>query len=456
MFVTLRYGSDEGDEIRCVESTSKPPYEASPDPHFACNACRAKKVQSTIHGCLPVRVHSKFHVLNLPSSLNGRETKREETQTSSVVELVQTASSPSGPKSTPKQTPAANQSRCGNQGIKRGPPQVESRPDSIHHQAGDIPSSSVRRPASAAVPTTVTEHADFGRELFDQYFTTLGQGDDMLSHTLQRHPVVALAEDAGMSLSTHEQPLEDDFTISTQGSPPFPGPLNPISRTISSPGTSSRGSGKTSHCASIDSSIGHNSSTNSCQCTRSALKILEVVSSHFKPAEGLYSVEQALYTLKRNIGQCQSIVQCSASGGDPGLKLLVIVLCEKMIAIFEGISAGWDRQLQAVARMKQTRPGGAAAAASAVNSAATQEDTWVSQYRRVTIGGYQIDTIEERHTVFGMLIQLQLKRLSDTIAKLSKNAMTENLESHLAILMPMNQKVKNLKAALDRTTLSHS
>ncbi|KAM5458303.1 hypothetical protein MaudCBS49596_000216 [Microsporum audouinii] len=174
------------------------------------------------------------------------------------------------------------------------------------------------------------------------------EGDDMLSHTLQRHPVVALAEDAGMSLSTHEQPLEDDFTFSTHGSPPFPGPLNPISRTISSPSTSSRGSGKTSHCASIDSSIGHNSSTNSCQCTRSALKILEVLSSHFKPAEGLYSVEQALYTLKRNIGQCQSVVRCSASGGDPGLKLLVIVLCEKMIAIFEEISAGCSGWLIAI------------------------------------------------------------------------------------------------------------
>ncbi|EEQ28918.1 uncharacterized protein MCYG_01737 [Microsporum canis CBS 113480] len=443
MFVTLRYGSDEGDEIRCVESTSKPPYEASPDPHFACNACRAKKLKcdgdkTGCQRCSSAGTECSYRA-EKPSV---KKRKHHLLSSSSKPPALPAAQSPR--QSRPQPSPENERPAESTAFLQDAP------------SAGDIPSSSVRRPASAAVPTTVTEHADFGRELFDQYFTTLGQGDDMLSHTLQRHPVVALAEDAGMSLSTHEQPLEDDFTISTQGSPPFPGPLNPISRTISSPGTSSRGSGKTSHCASIDSSIGHNSSTNSCQCTRSALKILEVVSSHFKPAEGLYSVEQALYTLKRNIGQCQSIVQCSASGGDPGLKLLVIVLCEKMIAIFEGISAGWDRQLQAVARMKQTRPGGAAAAASAVNSAATQEDTWVSQYRRVTIGGYQIDTIEERHTVFGMLIQLQLKRLSDTIAKLSKNAMTENLESHLAILMPMNQKVKNLKAALDRTTLSHS
>ncbi|KAM5507753.1 hypothetical protein McanMca71_001021 [Microsporum canis] len=453
MFVTLRYGSDEGDEIRCVESTSKPPYEASPDPHFACNACRAKKLKcdgdkTGCQRCSSAGTECSYRA-EKPSV---KKRKHHLLSSSSKPPALPAAQSPR--QSRPQPSPENERPAESTAFLQDAPSVGESialwesgdqeRPPPSRKSAGFHPSSGWRYPFELCAKT------GFCGRSHDR------QGDDMLSHTLQRHPVVALAEDAGMSLSTHEQPLEDDFTISTQGSPPFPGPLNPISRTISSPGTSSRGSGKTSHCASIDSSIGHNSSTNSCQCTRSALKILEVVSSHFKPAEGLYSVEQALYTLKRNIGQCQSIVQCSASGGDPGLKLLVIVLCEKMIAIFEGISAGWDRQLQAVARMKQTRPGGAAAAASAVNSAATQEDTWVSQYRRVTIGGYQIDTIEERHTVFGMLIQLQLKRLSDTIAKLSKNAMTENLESHLAILMPMNQKVKNLKAALDRTTLSHS
>jgi hypothetical protein len=247
--------------------------------------------------------------------------------------------------------------------------------------------------------------------------------------------------------------LEDGFTFSTGDSSPFRS-LNSLSQPLTFPSTGSR-SGKSSHrsrCASIDSSVQSDSTPYSCQCTRSALKILEMLSSHFKPTEGLYSVEQALYTLKRNIRQCQSLVQCSASGRDSGIELLVIVLCEKMTAIFEGISAGWERQLQAVART-QKKP----CAASAIGGVdPPQNDFRYSQYSRIPIGGYQIDTIEERHLVFGLLVQLQLKRLSEIMTTLRKNAMANDLESHLAILMPTNQKVENLKAALDKITISHS
>jgi hypothetical protein len=134
--------------------------------------------------------------------------------------------------------------------------------------------------------------------------------------------------------------------------------------------------------------------------------------------------------------------------------LLVIVLCEKMTAIFEEISAGWERQLQAVARMKQKKS--CAAAAISEVDPAMQNEFRYSQYSRITIGGYQIDTIEERHMVFGLLVQLQLKRLSDIMTTLRKNAMANDSESHLAIMMPTNQKVENLKAALDKITISHS
>lgn len=215
-----------------------------------------------------------------------------------------------------------------------------------------------------------------------------------------------------------------------------------------------RRSGTTSYhkrCASIDSSIEHDPSPHSCQCTRSALQILQVLSSLFKPAEDLYAVEKTLYTLKQKIGKCRFLVECAASGRDSGFELLVIILCEKMTSIFEEISAAWERQLQAVARMRLRKTEGAVAVTRDVYPA-PQNDNGDSQYGRVTIGGYQMDTIEERHTVFGILIQLQLKRLINIMEKLKQNAVTENLVSHLAILIPMNQKIKSLKATLGRIT----
>lgn len=44
MFVTLRYGRNEGDEVQCVEQTTKPPHQGKTSPHLACVDCRAKKV----------------------------------------------------------------------------------------------------------------------------------------------------------------------------------------------------------------------------------------------------------------------------------------------------------------------------------------------------------------------------------------------------------------------------
>jgi hypothetical protein len=362
---------------------------------------------------------------------------------------------------------------------------AESRSDSIHQveniRGNFVPTTpaSLQRPTSAAVPMPDSEHSAFEKEFFDQYFTTLEQDNDIFSRALQQHGAVSPMEDEGATIdisnssetSTHsidttassqrccglvdgKSSLEDTFTFSTDDSPPFPGSLNSLPQTMTFPSTSSRGSGKSgnrSRYASIDSYVESDSTPYSCQCTRSALKILEMLSSHFKPAEGLYSTEQALYTLKRNIRKCQSLVQCSASGRDSGVELLVIVLCEKMTAIFEKISASWERQLHAVARMKQKKPGVAAGVSEA--DPATQNDFRHSQCSWVTTGGYQIDTIEERHMVFGLLFQLQLKRLSDIMTTLRKNAMANDLESHLAILMPTNQKVMDLKAALGKITI---
>ncbi|KAJ5911148.1 uncharacterized protein N7473_000451 [Penicillium subrubescens] len=327
---------------------------------------------------------------------------------------------------------------------------TERRSDSIHQveniRGNFVPTTpaSLQRPTSAAVPMPDAEHSAFEKELFDQYFTTLEQDNDIFSRALQQHGAVSPMEDEGATIDISnsidgKSSLEDTFTFSTHDSPPFPGSLNSLPQTMTFPSTSSRGSGKNcnrSRCASIDPYVESDSTPYSCQCTMSALKILEMLSSQFKPAEGL---------------QCQSLVQCSASGRDSGVDLLVIALCEKMTAIFEKISASWERQLQAAARMKQKKPGVAAGVSEA--DPATQNDFRHSQYSRVTTGGYQIDTIEERHMVFGLLFQLQLKRLSDIMTTLRKNAMANDLESHLAILMPTNQKVMDLKAALGKITI---
>ncbi|KAF3394297.1 hypothetical protein F1880_004586 [Penicillium rolfsii] len=174
-------------------------------------------------------------------------------------------------------------------------------------------------------------------------------------------------------------------------------------------------------------------------CTKSALKILGMLSSYFKPAEGLYSVEQLLHMLKQNLIQCQLLAQCSASGRDSGVELLVIVLCEKMTAIFEKIPASW-KEPGSEARVSDADP-------------TTQNDFRQSQPLCVTTRGYQIDTIEERYIVFGLLFQLQLKRLSDIMTTLHKSAMADDLESHLAILMATNQKILSLIAVLCKTMI---
>ena len=61
MFVTLRYGQNEGEEAQFVERSTKPPRQGSINPHFACNACRQQKAGP------PLRPASLIDMLTLYS-----------------------------------------------------------------------------------------------------------------------------------------------------------------------------------------------------------------------------------------------------------------------------------------------------------------------------------------------------------------------------------------------------
>jgi hypothetical protein len=246
MFVTLRYGNGKGDEIQCIESTTKPPHEEQANPHLACNMCRSKKVRGVRRtwcewltgfklkcngektGCQRC-VSAGFECSYKNERLTERKRKHHLLSNISEARAAQAPRSPHQSKlqvlpgkekparralSSQQMSPELDAMVAG--GLEEqntiSPVQAEnysnarSRPDSINQveniSGNFVPTTpaSLQRPTSAAVPMTDADHTGLDKELFDQYFTTLEQADDMFSCALQRHSAVPLIEDGGATI----------------------------------------------------------------------------------------------------------------------------------------------------------------------------------------------------------------------------------------------------------------
>ncbi|KAH8660700.1 hypothetical protein BGZ60DRAFT_413887 [Tricladium varicosporioides] len=304
--------------------------------------------------------------------------------------------------------------------------------------------------------TTMNESsAESDKEIFSQLLAPFQTSDDLFaqvledSHESSDGGIVGM-EDALMNLGNeHDHFTFDQHMASFANSPQLGLVGTPTSQPIFSPATSSgnghrnkRLSTQAVSIPSCHSSSGYISSDTSCQCTATALRILETLAVHSKSGD-LGTAEHTLYSLKGNIGKCQELAQCSVCGRESGICILLIMLCEKITSAFEEVASSWEHQLEGFRRnahrgLEATR--------------SSHGPLWHMDIDRirVIIGEYQIDTVEERCEVFSALTLLQLNKLSTLMSELRSNALASSWESHLTLLRVTGQRVKALKEALRR------
>ncbi|KAE8313517.1 hypothetical protein BDV41DRAFT_576743 [Aspergillus transmontanensis] len=180
-----------------------------------------------------------------------------------------------------------------------------------------------------------------------------------------------------------------------------------------------------------------------CECTGTALRILETVVVPVKGSDWSSS-ERKLYYLKRNISQCIALSGCDSCAQDSGYAMLVLVVYEKITNTLEEVVNWWKRHLDNPVRAAN----GDSRRGSGFPSEPRKSVHLRAQQPHMAIGPYQIDTMEEHSNVLGTLILLQLRRMVPLVMAMKRCVTSARWEAHLEVLKKLNYRIRNLQATL--------
>ncbi|KAM3079158.1 hypothetical protein ACMFMF_004085 [Clarireedia jacksonii] len=147
----------------------------------------------------------------------------------------------------------------------------------------------------------------------------------------------------------------------------------------------------------------------------------------------LQSVPNTLQTTKKALTQCKSHLHCSTHTTDPSSLMLVTIICQKLIAIYQRTVTILYNQFNKIYHPNL----GHVHDRDAMNAA--QEKA-----AQVVLFGYEV-AVEEEPCVFGGLVILQLGIMAAFLMKLKLKLKEEELESHLRILQIVVADVEALR-----------
>ncbi|PKY00100.1 hypothetical protein P168DRAFT_322557 [Aspergillus campestris IBT 28561] len=186
-------------------------------------------------------------------------------------------------------------------------------------------------------------------------------------------------------------------------------------------------------------------SEDDCECTSSALKILETVAAPLKDTDWS-TVERKLCFLKQILIRCIALSRCSSCAQDSGFTMLVLVLYDKITTTFEEAAQWWKRHLDTPTRLARQE------AERAMHHDSREAVPWgrgLAQQPPMALGRYPIDTMEEHCKVLATLILLQLHRLVSLLSAARRRISSSKWEGHLALLTILSQRTKAVQVMLN-------
>lgn len=129
-----------------------------------------------------------------------------------------------------------------------------------------------------------------------------------------------------------------------------------------------------------------------CECTETALQVLEQVVMPARESEDWDTMEKKILVLKHNISQCLVLSQCAQCAQESGFSMLVLVIYERLTTAFEAVARWWSH--------RGDEPGGE-----------QKMPPRIGQHS-FAMGRYNIDSFEEHRVVFKAIVLLQMQRLS--------------------------------------------
>ncbi|KAL8955858.1 MAG: hypothetical protein Q9193_006436 [Seirophora villosa] len=490
MFSTLRYTADSTKEAVCIEQASNPPGQSHGQQHSACNHCRAKKLrcvgENNSNGdrkktgtCDRCRSKGIECVFPEPSPAKGSKRRRSSQSSKDTQKSRGTSYSSSTSVSTAASTP---------------PPMDMPGAMTINTSLSDIKPGAGSVPMEGLVNFDLGGHNEFmdlldmvnsdagtdeNRSHFD--FSSLGPlpdeflGFDFDSDAADKWPTLTTGVDSSydflnnnrddiamlsstvspMHLSSPDSPvrMQQLLTDPIPSFRPTAAPINsPASTTSATTPTTTTPTTTKSKLSSVSAAFPGSivaqrnreaannmvrqtpSGASSCRCMSTALDILEVL--EIKNSKlSLEAIDGILSFKKRALNQCNVMLECQGCNSHSQFMMLLVVICDKMVASFERLSLTCREVHQQITEVGDTKKA---------------EGFTIVDGKSLFVGEYEVDLDEERCYLVRQLVMLQLRNLATFELRLKGIANGWSWDAHKTMLATIDKRLQDTAANIRR------
>ncbi|KAL8699898.1 MAG: hypothetical protein Q9201_005741 [Fulgogasparrea decipioides] len=488
MFSTLRYTADSTKEAVCIEQASNPPGQSHGQQHSACNHCRAKKLKcigennssgdrKKTGSCVRCRSKGIECIFPEPSPAKGSKRRKSSQSSKDTQKSRGTSYSSSTLVSTTASTPPPMD--------KPGAMTIKTNPIDLKSASGSVPMDGLVNfdlgannefmdlldtvnPATS--PGDSNAQFDFSslRPLPDDFL-----GFDFHSDAARKWPTLTTDMDSSydflnnnrdeiamlsstvspMHLSSPDSPARMRQLL-TDPIPPFrptAAPINSLASTTSATipimttPTASKGKLPVSttfpssmvaqrNCESANMIRHTRSGAGSCWCMSIALDILEVL--EIKNSKmSLEAIDGILSFKKRALNQCNVMLECQGCNSHSQFMMLLVVICDKMVASFERMSLSCREVHQQITKMGDVKKA---------------EGLSTGDGKSFFVGEYELDLDEERCYLVRQLIMLQLRNLATFELRLKGIANGWSWDAHKTMLTTIDKRLQDTAANIRR------
>ncbi|KAL8724113.1 MAG: hypothetical protein Q9166_008125 [cf. Caloplaca sp. 2 TL-2023] len=195
------------------------------------------------------------------------------------------------------------------------------------------------------------------------------------------------------------------------------------------------------------------STASSCRCMSTALDILEVL--EIKNSKiSLEAIDGILSFKKRALNQCNVMLECQGCNSHSQFMMLLVVICDKMVASFERLSLSC-REVHQQMHIDPSTLGNQQSqcpiqGTTNNNTKKSTEGFTIVDGKPLFVGEYEVDLDEERCYLVRQLVMLQLRNLATFELRLKGIANGWSWDAHKTMLATIDKRLQDTAANIRR------
>ena len=161
------------------------------------------------------------------------------------------------------------------------------------------------------------------------------------------------------------------------------------------------------------------------------LEVLEIKNSKMS----LEAIDGILSFKKRALAQCNVMLECQGCNSHSQFVMLLVVICDKMVASFERLSASCREVHNTITEVGDIK---------------RAEGFTIVDGKSLFVGEYEVDLDEERCYLVRQLVMLQLKNLATFELRLKGIANGWSWDAHKTMLATIDKRLQDTASNIRR------